>query len=90
MKASIELSLYPLSEDYKVRIIQFINRLKQNHKDVDIHVNGMSTQIFGDFEVLMDMLKNELKAELEKHRTMAVLKIGDGELKPEGISKEIV
>lgn len=90
MKASIELSLYPLSEDYKSRIIHFINRLKQNHPNVDIRVNGMSTQIFGDFEVLMDLLKNELKVELEKHRTMAVLKIGDGELKPENVSNEII
>ena len=88
MKASIDISLYPLSEDYKSRIIDFIIRMKTN-REIEVVVNGMSTQIFGDFEVLMDILKKELKSELEHHRTMAILKIGDGELKADKIPNEI-
>lgn len=88
MNASIELSLYPLSEDYKERIISFIEGLKK-HNEIEVLVNGMSTQLFGEYDVLMDVLKNELKPQLEKHRTMAVLKIGDGDLKPEKIPNHL-
>jgi len=88
MKASIEISLYPLSEDYKERIVSFIKRLKAR-KDIHIVSNGMSTQLFGDYDVLMDLLKDELRPELEMNRTMAILKIGEGLLKQEDIPEEI-
>ena len=84
MKASAEISLYPLDEDYKNRIIDFIHRLKEN-KSLEIVTNGMSTQIYGEYEEIMDLLKSELGKELERHRTMAVIKIGDGLMKAEGI-----
>ena len=84
MKASVEISLYPLEENYKNRIIEFIERLKESGK-IDVITNGMSTQLFGEFDDIMDVLKSEIGKELEKHRTMAILKIGDGLLRPEGI-----
>ena len=88
MNVSAELSLYPLDANYKERIISFIKRLKEN-KDLRIVTNGMSTQIFGDYDVLLDLLKEELKPELEKHRCMAVIKIGDGLMFPESIPSEL-
>lgn len=88
MKASIEISLYPLSENYKDRIVSFIKRLRIRD-DIEVVSNGMSTQLFGDYDVLMDLIKNELRPELEMHRTMAILKIGDGFLKQENIPNEI-
>lgn len=88
MKASIEISLYPLSSDYKDRITAFIFRLREKN-GVNVVTNGMSTQIFGEFEVLMDLLKTELGEELRKHRTAAILKITDGELTPESLPDDL-
>jgi uncharacterized protein YqgV (UPF0045/DUF77 family) len=88
MKASIELSLYPLKDDYKEKIIAFILRLKK-HKNVSVQPNGMSTQIFGDYDEIMDIVKNELKQELSDHRCMAVMKIGDGFLTSDKLPEEI-
>ena len=41
------------------------------------------------FRALLDLLKKELKPELEKHRCMAVIKIGDGLIFPESIPEEL-
>ncbi len=88
MKISVEMSLYPLSEDYRQRIIDFILDLKKNDQ-IEVITNGMSTQIYGDYDVVMNVLKKDLKGELEKHRSMFVLKIGAGEMKAESIAEEL-
>ena len=88
MNASIEISLYPLSEDYKVRITEFILRLKEE-KNIRVETNGMSTQLFGDYDVLMDLMKEELRTEFQKHRCMAVMKIGDGMMGREKLPEEL-
>ena len=50
-----------------------------------ILLDGMSTQLFGEYDDIMDVLKTEIGSELAHHRTMAILKIGDGLLRPEDI-----
>jgi uncharacterized protein YqgV (UPF0045/DUF77 family) len=89
MNASIELSLYPLKENYKEKIVAFILRLKKYDK-VTIQPNGMSTQIFGDYDVIMDIVKNELREELSNHRCMAVMKIGDGFLTSDKLPEQLL
>lgn len=59
MRASIEISMYPLQNDFIPPITDFIERLNQN-PDVEVHTNALSTQFFGDFDVLMDLLKQEI------------------------------
>ncbi|MEQ8323259.1 MAG: YkoF family thiamine/hydroxymethylpyrimidine-binding protein [Vicingaceae bacterium] len=88
MRASAEISLYPLKEDYKQRIIDFIFRLR-SHDKIEVITNGMSTQIFGEFNEIMEVLQKELGNELETHRSMFVLKIGAGEMRPENIAAEL-
>jgi uncharacterized protein YqgV (UPF0045/DUF77 family) len=82
MIATIEISMYALNNDYKERIIAFIQRVKQN-KNVRVEVNGLSTQLFGDYDVLMQLLKKEMQHDLEKGSTVFLLKIGPGELTKE-------
>ena len=88
MKASIELSLYPLNENYKERITAFIVRLKK-YNTITVQPNGMSTQLFGEYDVIMDIVKTELGEELSNHRCMAVMKIGDGFLTSDKLPKEL-
>lgn len=65
MQLSIEMSLYPLSDEYIPIIKEFIERL-DNHSELTVYTNTMSTQIFGDFDVLMTFFQAELKKTYEK------------------------
>jgi uncharacterized protein YqgV (UPF0045/DUF77 family) len=82
MIATIEISMYALSNDYTERIIAFIQRVKQN-KNIRVEVNGLSTQLFGDYDLLMQLLKKEMQHDLENGSTVFLLKIGPGELTKE-------
>ncbi|NMP32300.1 hypothetical protein HII17_12070 [Thalassotalea sp. M1531] len=62
MDISIELSLYPLADrNYKEQIWSFIENLKQN-KDINVVTNGMSTQVFGEYDVALSAVNKEMKA----------------------------
>ena len=79
MLATIEISMYALSNDYAERVIAFIQRVKQN-KNIRVEVNGLSTQLFGDYELLMQLLKKEMQQDLESGSCVFLVKIGPGEL----------
>lgn len=75
MKISVEISMYPLVADYEPPIADFIDDLKR-HKDLEVKTNGMSTQIFGAYDLVMDVLKEDIKTAFEKeHKVSMVLKI---------------
>ena len=60
MKITIELSLYPLKEDYTGVIIDFIKNLKK-HNQVNVHSTAMSTYVSGDYDEVMSIVTSELK-----------------------------
>jgi len=60
MKISAEISLYPLAELYRPVIQNFLDRL-QRHTDLEVHVNTMSTQVFGDYRRVMQVITDELE-----------------------------
>ena len=68
MKASVEISMYPFLPDYEPPILDFINRLKQ-YEEVEVIVNSMSTQLFGEYDTLMSILQKEVKETFEKEGT---------------------
>lgn len=74
--------MYALSADYEEKVIAFIQRIKQN-KNIRVEVNGLSTQIFGEYDLLFQLLKNEMQFDLENGKTVFILKIGAGELTKE-------
>ena len=83
MKASLEISLYPLNEEYKPAIRAFIKRCDA-HKEVDVFPNTMSTQVFGEFEDIMSMLEKEIERSWEKHgRSVFVCKFLKGDRRPD-------
>ena len=59
MQVSIELSLYPLNEKFIFPIDDFIDRL-ETYNIIEVRKNNMSTQLFGEFDVLMNILKVEM------------------------------
>ena len=65
MVISVELSLYPLMDDYLSVIKSFIKDLEQiDH--VEVIRNGMSTQLFGEFSVVMPAVSNLLEQSFSK------------------------
>lgn len=65
MKVAVDISLYPLDADFIPPIKDVIERLNR-HEAIEVWTNAMSTQLFGDFDVVMDALKQEIGATFEK------------------------
>jgi uncharacterized protein YqgV (UPF0045/DUF77 family) len=82
MIATIEISMYALSDDYATRVIDFIQRVKQN-KNIRVEVNGLSTQLFGEYDLLMEVLKKEMLHDFETGKSVFLLKIAGSELTKE-------
>ena len=64
MQVAVDISLYPLDEDFIPPIKDIIDRLGQ-HKGVEIEYNRMSTQIRGDFDVVVPALTAEIRTTFE-------------------------
>ena len=80
MQATVEISLYPLHQDYENRVLNFLEKINK-YNNLVIETNGMSTQIFGDYHLIMEMLTKEMQDVLESQYAMFVFKIGKGILK---------
>jgi uncharacterized protein YqgV (UPF0045/DUF77 family) len=64
MEIGVEISLYPLQEQYAPDIKDFIRRL-QSQQALRIVTNSMSTQVFGPYDTVMDALRRELRVSFE-------------------------
>ena len=84
MIATIEISMYPLTEQYKQKIIDFVLRFKKN-KDIRVEVTGLSTRLVGEYDLLMDVLKNEMHSVFENGKAVFILKIAGKEMTRESI-----
>ena len=80
MKATVEISLYPLKKNYKKTILSFIEQLNKNKK-IKVETNGLSTQLFGDYEEIMKTLTKESIKVFEKDKAVFIMKIAQGELR---------
>jgi uncharacterized protein YqgV (UPF0045/DUF77 family) len=74
MKISIDISYYPLHEEYVTPILDFITRLNK-HEQLVVETNGMSTQVFGEFDDVMGAITAEIKKSFEIPHSVFVLKI---------------
>jgi uncharacterized protein YqgV (UPF0045/DUF77 family) len=74
MQTSVEISYYPLLEDYVIPIKKFIKNIKKN-KNIIVQTNGMSTQIFGEYKEVMQTLTNEIEKAFSLPHSIFVLKI---------------
>jgi len=66
MKITVEISLYPLNADYKPIIRTFIHELR-THNGIETVTNQMSTQITGEFDVVMPVVTACIKKSMEKN-----------------------
>ncbi|MFC4723133.1 thiamine-binding protein [Geojedonia litorea] len=63
MKISVELTLTPLHDDYEPVIIHFIKKLRVS--GLKVLENPLSTQIYGDYDKVMQTLTVEVKEVFE-------------------------
>ena len=61
MICSVEISMYPLKEDFKPLIIAFIKNLRK-YSFVTVATNGMSTQVFGEYKRVMNAINTEIES----------------------------
>ncbi len=82
MELSVEISKYPLNQDYIPFIKDFIDRLNQ-YPDLKVLTNTMSTQIFGEYDLVMQVLNQEFKKSFECFgKVIFVCKFINGDLSP--------
>jgi uncharacterized protein YqgV (UPF0045/DUF77 family) len=79
MDIGVEISLYPLKEDYIPSVHRFLEGLSA-HRGLKVVTNSMSTQVFGSFDEVMDALRTALAASLEplamaSQRAVFVMKV---------------
>jgi len=79
MTATIEISMYALTEGYEQKVIDFIQRVKKN-KNIRVEVNGLSTMLFGEYEELMKTVKDEMKHDFDTGKSVFIMKIAGSEL----------
>tara|TARA_B110000858_G_scaffold46909_1_gene54056 strand:- start:289 stop:549 length:261 start_codon:yes stop_codon:yes gene_type:complete len=60
MVCSVEISMYPLKENFKSSIIAFIKNLRK-YSFVKVTTNGMSTQVFGEYKRVMNAINTEME-----------------------------
>ena len=80
MKTTLEISKYPLNENYEEPILDFINRIKKQ-TNIKVKVNATATHIAGDYDEIMELLQKEIKHSFETYgKAIFVIKILNGAL----------
>jgi len=87
MQVSVEISYYPMHEEYIPPILSFVNRLK-NHDKLQIKSSGMSTLVFGKYREVMEILTIEIENSFEIPQSVFVLKIMNTDLNHHSDSHE--
>ncbi|MCP3675813.1 MAG: hypothetical protein GY829_15280 [Gammaproteobacteria bacterium] len=82
MQISVELSCYPLADDFIPMISEFIKKINQ-HPEVTAITNTMSTQLFGESDVVMPLLNRAMEGSWAKDgKAVFVCKFINAELNP--------
>jgi len=79
MKISVDISYYPLKEEFIPPIKHFIQRMNQ-YQALEVQTNGMSTQVFGEYDEVMEALTREIKDSFNLPHSVFVLKIINADL----------
>ncbi len=78
MNISIDISMYPLRQDFEEIIIEFVRRLRES--PFEIEENGLSTQVMGPYNEVMDFLRDNIHAALlDRQNCVFVMKIVPGD-----------
>ncbi len=63
MNISVELTFSPLQDDFEEHIVNFIKKMRVS--GLTILENPLSTQVFGEYDKVMNVLQTEIKIAFE-------------------------
>lgn len=64
MRVAVDISLYPIADDFIPPIDDVIERLN-SHESIEVATNPMSTQVRGEYDDVMAALNREIKTTFE-------------------------
>jgi uncharacterized protein YqgV (UPF0045/DUF77 family) len=83
MRAAVEISMYPLTGDYRPPIQAFIDRLN-THPGLIVKTNSLATQIWGPLDQVMSVLTEEMtRSATSSHQLIFVMKVLPGLAPPD-------
>ena len=68
MKAVADVSMYPLRDDYIDAIDEYLAALN-SEADIEVKTNRVSTQLYGDYDAVMDLLQRATRQAYEQFGT---------------------
>ena len=75
MNIAVDISLYPLDNNFIPPIKDFIKRLQEN-ESIEVVTNPMSTQVRGEYEIVMRTIQKEIKKTfLESSKAVFAIKV---------------
>tara|TARA_B000000477_G_scaffold107130_1_gene98578 strand:+ start:515 stop:760 length:246 start_codon:yes stop_codon:yes gene_type:complete len=75
MNIAVDISLYPLDNNFIPPIKDFIKRLQEN-ESIEVVTNPMSTQVRGEYEIVMGIIQKEIKKTfLESSKAVFAIKV---------------
>ncbi|MEN8137133.1 MAG: YkoF family thiamine/hydroxymethylpyrimidine-binding protein [Bacteroidota bacterium] len=78
MQVSVDISLYPLKEEFKKPIKAFIEKVNSQHR-FKVKRNNMSTSVFGDYKEVMNWITDNMEdVLLDDENAVFVLKVVGG------------
>ncbi|MDC0662932.1 thiamine-binding protein [Marinobacter sp. SS21] len=81
MYLSVQLSYYPFNGDFKPPIKEVIARLQSS--GLEVYPNRMSTQVFGEFDAVMQALSDTMKWSFERFgKAVFVANFLEGDRRP--------
>lgn len=83
MRAAVEISMYPLTPDFRPPIQAFIDRLN-THSGLVVKTNALATQIWGPLDRVMSVLTEEMtRAAADPMQLVFVMKVLPGLAPPD-------
>jgi uncharacterized protein YqgV (UPF0045/DUF77 family) len=73
MNLAADISLYPLRNDYIPPIDAIIARFEE-YPDIEVRRNALSTQLFGDYDTVMEILRIEAARAFRETKAVLVVK----------------
>jgi uncharacterized protein YqgV (UPF0045/DUF77 family) len=85
MRAAVDISMYPLTGDYRPPIQAFIDRLN-THAGLIVKTNALATQIWGPLDQVMRVLSEEMaRSAAAAPQLIFVLKVLPGLAPPDSV-----
>lgn len=77
MRISVDISMYPLDENYIGPIKNFIDAINSN-PNIKVETNSMSTQLRGEHSEIMPLLTEEMIKVFDEMRASFIIKVIKG------------